>query len=120
MSNEALKLFDKFCSGFVAKDARKATEVFSNDAKFSAPGLSEISGKKALTEFFAGELPNIDMYTLTKLENYEKGDQTVVEWQNHYVDKRTGKLHKVYGVTVISVRDGLIQEMREYCNIPPA
>jgi ketosteroid isomerase-like protein len=120
LSNETIKLFDRFCSGFVDKDARKAVEVFGNDAKFLAPGLSEISGKKALAEFFAGELPNIDDYSLSKLETFEKGDKTVVEWQNRYKDKRTGRPHQVYGVTIISIKNGLIQEMREYCNIPPA
>jgi ketosteroid isomerase-like protein len=98
MSTEAVKLFDRFL----------------------APGLSETSGKKAIADFFAVELPNIDDYSLSKLETFEKGDKTLVEWRNRYKDKRTGKVHQVYGVTIIATKNGLIQEMREYCNIPLA
>lgn len=46
MLNEAVRLFDSFCAGFIDKNLQKALEVFSNNAKFLAPGVSEMSGKK--------------------------------------------------------------------------
>jgi len=119
MSNEAVGLFDRFCSGFVDKNVEKAMGVFANDAKLLAPGIQEVSGKKALTDFFAVEFPNIENYAIKKLGTWEKADDTVIEWQNQYRDKRTGKSHQVGGVTIIRLKSGLIQEMREYCNIPP-
>jgi ketosteroid isomerase-like protein len=93
--------------------------MFNDNAKFLAPGISEMSGKKALTDFFAREFPNIENYSIDILETWEKGDSTVIEWKNRYVDKRTGKSHQVAGVTIITVKNALIEEMREYCNIAP-
>lgn len=119
MSDLALRLFDRFCAGFVDKNLENAMSAFANDAKLSAPGIQEISGKKALTEFFAGEFPNIENYSISKLRTWEKGEETVIEWQNRYKDKRTGKSHQVGGVSIIELKGGLIQEMREYCDVPP-
>ena len=116
----ALNLFERFCAGFVDKNLEKAMSAFTNDAKFLAPRILELSGKKALTDFFAREMPNIEDYTIEKLATWKEGDETIIEWRNGYKDKRTGKSHQVCGVTIVKVKNGLIQQMREYCNIPPA
>ena len=59
-----------------------------------------------------------DRYKIQKLAIWEREDETVIEWNNNYTDKRTGISHQVGGVTIIKISNGLVQEMREYCNIP--
>ena len=118
MFNSAVELFDRFCEGFVDRNLEKVIGVFRDDAKFLAPVISEMSGKKTLTDFFERELPNIENYRIQKLATWEREDETVIEWKNNYRDKRTGISHQVGGVTIVRINNGLVQEMREYCNVP--
>ena len=115
VTSKYVDLFDMFCAVCVDKDVDKVMEIFNEDAEIIESGLF-LRGRKAIREFMEREAPKFSDYVIEKLRVFEKDDDIVVEWKNHY--KYEARAHDILGVIIIKVRDGRIQRMDEYIMTP--
>ena len=114
-SSKHIELFDRFCAVCVDKDVDKVMEIFDDAAEIMENGLF-LRGKSQIREFMAREAPKLSDYVMEKLNVFEKPDEIAVEWRNHY--KYEAKVHDIFGVIVIKVRNGKIRRLNEYICTP--
>jgi ketosteroid isomerase-like protein len=116
MVSDLEKLFDSFCSAIENKDLNKMLSLFNDDAVYTvyAQPYKPIVGKTALKPFMEDEFRKVDEYKVKKLLVCEKKDNIVVEWLVNYKDASSAKRNEVQGISVISAKNGRIQEWKEY------
>jgi len=116
MSDELIKLFDTFAEGLEKKDLNKIVNLFTKDATYIvyAQGYKPVQGKQAIRVFMEDELRKLEEYSVQKLFVCEKKNSIVVEWRVCFKTTSSDKRLEIQGVSIIDVKDGLIQNWREY------
>jgi ketosteroid isomerase-like protein len=116
-SKEAVDLFERRRAAWLAADAEAYLALWAEDMSFQSPVHDEpLAGKAAYAELIHRSLSMIRPVAFTFHHIAVAGDRVLAEWDAELEWKEDGRRSSWRGMSVCTIRDGLITHWREYWN----
>jgi ketosteroid isomerase-like protein len=99
--------------GMNTRDFRELERHLAPDARFDFPGAGSIAGARRILAFFTVLLRKYPRLVFNVREIIADGERVCVVWENEG-HTATGKLYANRGVTIITLRGGVIMSLSDY------
>jgi len=118
-TEENLVVVNRWIAAFNAHDVAAIMALYMDDAELSDPGMKkrQCRGRTEIEQWFTTRFRIMPTIAYTPREHILTGDYAVVTWTAHAINRRLlgiPRSFQVDGVSVFTLRDGLIQQQRGY------
>ncbi len=118
-TEENLAVVNRWIAAFNAHDVAAIVALYMDDAELSDPGMKkrQCRGRAAIEQWFTGRFRTMPTIAYIPHEQIATGDYAVVTWTARAINRRLlgiPRPFQVDGVSVFTLRDGLIQQQRGY------
>lgn len=114
---DAVELFERRRAAWLASDADAYLALWADDITFQSPVHDEpLVRKAAYAELIHRSLSMIKPVAFTFHEIGVVGDKVLAEWDAELEWKEDGRRSSWRGMSVCTIREGLITSWREYWN----
>jgi ketosteroid isomerase-like protein len=114
---EAVELFERRRAAWLAADADAYLALWAEDMTFQSPVHDEpLVGKAVYADLINRSLSMIRPVAFNFHEIAVVGDKVLAEWDAELEWKEDGRRSSWRGMSVCTIRDGLITSWREYWN----
>lgn len=114
---EALDLFARRRDAWLASDLDAYLALFAPDLTFQSPSHAEpLRGREAFAALVRSSAAHLEpkLFEFTHLAVH--GEVVLAEWRIAAEHRASGRRIEWWGMSVCTIRDGMIQSWREYWN----
>jgi len=118
-TEESLAIVKRWVAAFNAHDVAAIVALYADDAELSDPGMKKLlcRGRTEIEQWFITRFRTMPTIAYTPHEQIAADDYAVVTWTARAINRRLlgiPRAFQVEGVSVFTLRDGLIQRQRGY------